>query len=133
MKFHLQCQERMCFLDPRVRSCSFCDKHIKHHTPHFPKCRSKPFISIFFSSRPIGNPILQGFQKATQTNQLATKKRESVKMPEVLKCPKCDANADVTKDGKWAHCASCMYPFDFLISHLILQFHSNIFLGPTKP
>ncbi|KEQ94682.1 hypothetical protein AUEXF2481DRAFT_5576 [Aureobasidium subglaciale EXF-2481] len=28
-------------------------------------------------------------------------------MPEVLKCPKCDANADVTKDGKWAHCASC--------------------------
>ncbi|KAG9597161.1 hypothetical protein KCU86_g3040, partial [Aureobasidium melanogenum] len=28
-------------------------------------------------------------------------------MPDVLKCPKCDANADVTKDGKWAHCASC--------------------------
>ena len=50
---------------------------------------------------------------------------QSTKMPEVLKCPKCDANADVTKDGKiarplhhqyscinvcsgkWAHCASC--------------------------
>jgi hypothetical protein len=59
-------------------------------------------------------------------------------MPEVLKCPKCDANADVTKDGKnkhpftilsnplrpspkslvllltkltgkWAHCASCKH------------------------
>ncbi|KAH0371939.1 hypothetical protein KCU65_g1605, partial [Aureobasidium melanogenum] len=28
-------------------------------------------------------------------------------VPSVLKCPKCDANADVTKDGKWAHCASC--------------------------
>ena len=53
---------------------------------------------------------------------------QSTKMPEVLKCPKCDANADVTKDGKiagplhqkyscinvcsgkWAHCASCKYP-----------------------
>lgn len=23
------------------------------------------------------------------------------------KCPSCDANADVTKDGKMAHCASC--------------------------
>ncbi|KAH0395841.1 hypothetical protein KCU89_g9912, partial [Aureobasidium melanogenum] len=31
-------------------------------------------------------------------------------MPDVLKCPKCDANADVTKDGKWAHCASCKCP-----------------------
>lgn len=27
---------------------------------------------------------------------------QSTKMPEVLKCPKCDANADVTKDGKIA-------------------------------
>lgn len=25
------------------------------------------------------------------------------------KCPKCDANADLTKDGKMAHCASCTY------------------------
>jgi hypothetical protein len=27
-------------------------------------------------------------------------------MPEVLKCPKCDANADVTKDGKNKHPSS---------------------------
>jgi len=33
-------------------------------------------------------------------------------MPDVLKCPKCDANADVTKDGKYAHCASCNNIFE---------------------
>ncbi|CAD0114863.1 unnamed protein product [Aureobasidium uvarum] len=31
-------------------------------------------------------------------------------MPEILKCPKCDANADVTKDGKWAHCNNIFQP-----------------------
>lgn len=27
----------------------------------------------------------------------------------LTKCPLCDANADLTADGKWAHCASCEY------------------------
>jgi len=33
------------------------------------------------------------------SNQSKTKPNQHT-MPEILKCPKCDANADVTKDGK---------------------------------
>ncbi|RYN23989.1 hypothetical protein AA0115_g8435 [Alternaria tenuissima] len=25
----------------------------------------------------------------------------------MVQCPECDAGADLTKDGAWAHCASC--------------------------
>jgi hypothetical protein len=28
------------------------------------------------------------------------------------KCPECDANADLTKDGSYAHCASCNTIFE---------------------
>ncbi|THY40251.1 hypothetical protein D6C98_09707 [Aureobasidium pullulans] len=52
-------------------------------------------------------------------------------MPEVLKCPKCDANADVTKDGKWAHCASCMYPLIFQSPILFSNF-TVISFGPYQ-
>ncbi|CAO2657950.1 Nn.00g072100.m01.CDS01 [Neocucurbitaria sp. VM-36] len=27
-------------------------------------------------------------------------------------CPECGANADLTKDGAWAHCASCNTIFE---------------------
>ncbi|EMD59765.1 hypothetical protein COCSADRAFT_203494 [Bipolaris sorokiniana ND90Pr] len=30
----------------------------------------------------------------------------------MVKCPECDANADLTKDGAWAHCASCNTIFE---------------------
>lgn len=28
----------------------------------------------------------------------------------MVKCPECGAGADLTKDGSYAHCASCMCP-----------------------
>ncbi|OAL54060.1 hypothetical protein IQ07DRAFT_584636 [Pyrenochaeta sp. DS3sAY3a] len=30
----------------------------------------------------------------------------------MVKCPECEANADLTKDGLWAHCASCNTIFE---------------------
>lgn len=27
----------------------------------------------------------------------------------MVKCPECGASADLTKDGSYAHCASCMF------------------------
>ncbi|RMZ67479.1 hypothetical protein GMOD_00001409 [Pyrenophora seminiperda CCB06] len=30
----------------------------------------------------------------------------------MVKCPECDAGADLTKDGAWAHCASCNTVFE---------------------
>jgi len=30
---------------------------------------------------------------------------------EALRCPNCDAYADKTPDGSWAHCATCMFFF----------------------
>lgn len=29
----------------------------------------------------------------------------------MVKCPECEANADLTRDGAWAHCASCTFAF----------------------
>ncbi|KAH7390944.1 hypothetical protein DE146DRAFT_150038 [Phaeosphaeria sp. MPI-PUGE-AT-0046c] len=30
----------------------------------------------------------------------------------MVECPECGAGADVTKDGLWAHCASCNTVFE---------------------
>jgi len=32
---------------------------------------------------------------------------------EALRCPNCDAYADKTPDGSWAHCATCTYFLSF--------------------
>lgn len=39
----------------------------------------------------------------------------------MVKCPECDAGADLTKDGAWAHCASCM---SYLIRRYIRPYAS---------
>lgn len=50
----------MCFLDPRVRSCSFCDKHIKHHTPHFLILALEIHLFCLFVPYPINSLFLEG-------------------------------------------------------------------------
>jgi len=46
----------------------------------------------------------------------------------LTKCPSCDANADLTANGQWAHCASCESFFFFFFFFFLLGLFSCLLL-----
>jgi hypothetical protein len=50
----------------------------------------------------------------------------------MVECPECGAGADVTKDGLWAHCASCGYLDFALLTSLLIWCTGNTVFEPGK-
>lgn len=50
----------------------------------------------------------------------------------MVECPECGAGADLTKDGSYAHCASCMCPTIEALVHALSHAIGNTIFEPGK-
>ena len=53
----------------------------------------------------------------------------------MVKCPECGANADLTKDGSYAHCASCTLFAGrdfFILDNVLMRWVGNTIFEPGK-